>query len=69
MHPRTHSCSSGVTGPTDQTRPIRFLSHEHSKIELFGEHDVPELVMPTDHKRVITTWFERLRRPAPEMAG
>jgi ADP-ribose pyrophosphatase YjhB (NUDIX family) len=45
------------------------LSHEHSKIELFAEHDVPELVMPTGYKRVIATWFERLRRPAPEMAG
>lgn len=45
------------------------LSHEHSKIELFAEHDVPELVMPTDYKRVIATWFEQLRRVAPEFVG
>ncbi|MDQ3152983.1 MAG: NUDIX domain-containing protein [Actinomycetota bacterium] len=45
------------------------LSHEHSKIGLFTEHEVPELVMPGDYKRVIATWFERLRHVAPETVG
>ncbi len=45
------------------------LSHEHSKIDLFAEHEVPELVMPTEYKRVIATWFERLRHVAPETVG
>ncbi len=45
------------------------LSYEHSKVGLFAEHEVPALAMPEDYKRVIATWFERLRHAAPETVG
>jgi len=70
VHPGRHvfvvayGCYPHVAGSVD---PV--LSDEHSTIGLFAEHEVSELVMPGDYKRVIATWFERLRRAAPEMVG
>jgi 8-oxo-dGTP pyrophosphatase MutT (NUDIX family) len=37
------------------TQPV--LSHEHKEIGLFGEGEVPGLVMPDGYKRSISTWY------------
>jgi ADP-ribose pyrophosphatase YjhB (NUDIX family) len=42
------------------------LSSEHKEIGMFGEHEVPSLVMPEGYKRSITMWYDHLRRDASE---
>ncbi|MET9265243.1 NUDIX hydrolase [Amycolatopsis sp. NPDC004079] len=36
-------------------------SHEHKRLDEFGEHDVSALTMPDGYKRSIAAWFDRLR--------
>ncbi|MGW5715147.1 NUDIX hydrolase [Amycolatopsis sp. NPDC003865] len=50
----TYGCRS-----TSSAAPV--LSHEHSRIAEFAEHEVPGLWMPEGYKRSIATWFDRLR--------
>ncbi|AEK45778.1 NUDIX hydrolase [Amycolatopsis mediterranei S699] len=48
----------GCTSPSNAA-PV--VSHEHSRIGEFAEHEVPGLRMPNGYKRSIATWFDRLR--------
>ncbi|MEU4254327.1 NUDIX hydrolase [Amycolatopsis sp. NPDC026612] len=50
----TYGCTS-----TSAAAPI--LSHEHSRVAEFAEHEVPGLRMPEGYKRSIATWFDRIR--------
>ena len=50
----TYGCTS-----TSSAAPV--LSHEHSRVAEFAEHEVPGLRMPEGYKRSIATWFDRLR--------
>ncbi|MEV7038375.1 NUDIX hydrolase [Amycolatopsis sp. NPDC051061] len=50
----TYGCTT-----TSTAAPV--LSHEHSRVSEFAEHEVPGLPMPDGYKRSIATWFERLR--------
>ncbi|GAB2822482.1 NUDIX hydrolase [Actinocorallia aurea] len=40
------------------------ISHEHKEIGLFGEDEVPGLVMPQGYKDSVAAWFARLRGSA-----
>jgi 8-oxo-dGTP pyrophosphatase MutT (NUDIX family) len=53
----TYGCTS-----TSSAAPV--LSHEHSQVAEFAEHEVPGLRMPEGYKRSIATWFDRLRASA-----
>jgi 8-oxo-dGTP pyrophosphatase MutT (NUDIX family) len=48
----------GCTSASDAA-PV--LSHEHSRIAEFAEHEVSGLRMPDGYKRSIAAWFDRLR--------
>lgn len=48
-------------GCTTRSTAVPVLSHEHSRVAEFAEHEVPELRMPDGYKRSIATWFDRLR--------
>jgi len=48
-------------GCTTTSTAVPVLSHEHSRIAEFAEHEVPGLRMPEGYKRSIATWFDRLR--------
>jgi 8-oxo-dGTP pyrophosphatase MutT (NUDIX family) len=50
----TYGCTT-----TSAAAPV--LSHEHSRVDEFAEHEVPGLPMPDGYKRSIAAWFERLR--------
>lgn len=50
----TYGCTT-----TSAAAPV--LSHEHSRVAEFAEHEVPGLRMPEGYKRSIATWFDRLR--------
>ena len=52
----TYGCTS-----TSSAAPV--LSHEHSRVAEFAEHEVSGLRMPEGYKRSIATWFDRLRAP------
>ncbi|MEV4144425.1 NUDIX hydrolase [Amycolatopsis sp. NPDC049691] len=53
----TYGCTT-----TSTAAPV--LSHEHSWIAEFAEHEVPGLRMPEGYKRSVATWFDRLRTSA-----
>ncbi|OLF14837.1 NUDIX hydrolase [Actinophytocola xanthii] len=53
--------------PSGDSRPV--LSREHKEVGLFGEGEILGLTMPDGYKRSIATWFERLRKSAPELTG
>ncbi|MEU0533430.1 NUDIX hydrolase [Amycolatopsis tolypomycina] len=48
-------------GCTTASMAAPVLSHEHSRVAEFAEHEVPGLRMPEGYKRSIVTWFDRLR--------
>jgi len=52
-------------GCTTASGAAPVLSHEHSRIGEFAEHEVPGLRMPEGYKRSIVAWFDRLRAPHP----
>ncbi|VVJ21498.1 NUDIX hydrolase [Amycolatopsis camponoti] len=52
-------------GCTTASDAAPVLSHEHSRIGEFAEHEVSGLRMPEGYKRSIVAWFDRLRTPHP----
>ncbi|WIX98256.1 NUDIX hydrolase [Amycolatopsis mongoliensis] len=48
-------------GCTTTSTAVPVLSHEHSRVAEFAEHEIPGLRMPDGYKRSIATWFDRLR--------
>jgi 8-oxo-dGTP pyrophosphatase MutT (NUDIX family) len=50
----TYGCTvAGVSAPV--------LSHEHRRLGLFAESEVPHLAMPDGYKRSIAAWYRHLR--------
>jgi mutator protein MutT len=50
----TYGCIS-----TSTAAPV--VSHEHSRVAEFAEHEIAGLRMPEGYKRSIAAWFDRLR--------
>jgi hypothetical protein len=45
--------------PAGDNQPV--LSLEHKEIGLFGEDEVPSLVMPDGYQRSVAAWYARRR--------
>lgn len=48
-------------GCTSASKAAPVVSHEHSRIGEFAEHEISGLRMPDGYKRSVAAWFERLR--------
>jgi ADP-ribose pyrophosphatase YjhB (NUDIX family) len=53
--------------PIGNSEPV--LSQEHKEVGLFGESEVPTLVMPDGYKRSIAAWYATLRGDTSDSSG